>query len=294
MSLSEAEIYCINFQNHEPKYYSRVPHIIDHLTYDSINESTGEKTQKRLSVYAIQLYRVIKSIGGDEGACWQNRDKLADLANMSGASVSNAKKELQQSFHQLEGKPLIVITKEKRKSEVNWTEYDKIIITHIWNYNNAFMALKNSKKNRAVSPNDGARRAVSPNDGAQERALSPGDTNKNNVNKNPLYKEQQPATGATSVCSLDTSSSVPSDSSKYQDQTGAISWLMGLGFDEKTANFMLKKYSAKDVENASIYLKEQLSKKKKKNQRIENILGYFRRVIDGRWWLKEKQVGYGL
>lgn len=108
-----AECYTFHLQDEEPSFYSRIPHILSYLTYDYEDPKTKEKSVRHLSVYARELYRVIKSIAADKGACWTMRDNLAELANMSAGAISNAKWELQQKMHQLDESPLIMIEEAK-------------------------------------------------------------------------------------------------------------------------------------------------------------------------------------
>ena len=250
--MTPADLYAINFQNPEPRYYSRIPHILDHLTYEETDPKTGEKSVKRLSVYAKELYRIIKSIAGEQGAgaCWMNRTKLAELCNMSSASITNAKKELQQAFHQLDGNPLIKIEERKRQgvseSNTNYkTIYHCITILDIWRWNAAFMATKDLKKNIPLSPHDSAPPPMSPHDSAPQGPMSPHDTNKNN--KNHLFKEQQPAASADPVCSpvvfSDADVPVPSDDEKSK----AFNWFTKIGCDVKSATFFVESFSAGQV-----------------------------------------------
>lgn len=290
--MTPADVYALHFQNSEPKYYSRIPHILDHLTYDETDPETGNVIIKRLSIYAIQLYRVIKTIAGDEGACWQHRDKIAERANMSAGSVTKAKEELQKSFHQLDGSPLIKVEEVKKTSQTNGTVYHKLFILDIWKWNNAFMATLSFHKKEALSPNDTAKPALSPNDTAPQGALSPGDTTKNKQNKNPLSKEQQPADESASVrscCPLDMSiSSVsvdPPPSEIPEDKLQAFNWFTKIGCDIQSALYFIKTFTEEDIRSASQYVEQQLLRKKQKNETIPNIIGYLRRTLENRWWI---------
>jgi hypothetical protein len=297
--MNPAEIYAINFQNSEPRYYSRIPHILSYLTYDDVNEETGEVTVKNLSLQARELYRVIKSVAGEDGACWQTRDHLAELCNMSTGSITKAKEELQKPFHQLDGNPLIKIEERKKKSETNGTCYHIITIIDIWKWNGAFMATKkylNPKidkkliETEAPSPHDRAEPAPSPHDGAPQGARSPHDGNKNTINKNPLFKEQQPASSDASVCSLNSlSSCLPSESSEIESgKTRAINWFKKQGFDLRAAIYFTENFSLEDIAKASKYVEIQINKKKNSNKFMENIYGYFRKTIENKWWQPKK------
>ncbi len=283
--MTPAELYAFHFQSTEPKFYSRIPHIIDHLTYDEVDKDSGQVIIKRLSVHAIQFYRIIKSITGDEGICWQNRDKLAELANMSAGSVTNAKAELQKHFHQLDGNPLIKIDDGKKTTHTNGTIYHKVMILDIWKWNNAFMATLNVHKKKAPSPNDGANQAPSPNDGAPLGAPSPGDTNNIKQNKNPLSKEQQPVASATAVCPLDKKEE---DVSVLEQKTQAFNWFIKIGCDVRSATHFVENFSIDDIKNASLYVKQMIEKKKTKNEIVPNVVGYLRKTLENKWWLPRK------
>lgn len=62
------------------KYRTEIPNSIDDMG---------------LSVYAYRLYGHLKRVAGDSGKCWQSTATLAQACNMSAASVSRAKKELE-------------------------------------------------------------------------------------------------------------------------------------------------------------------------------------------------------
>lgn len=290
----QAELYAIHFANSEPSFYGRIPHIIDHLTYDKVNKKTGKVEKKRLSVYAKELYRVFKSIAGDRGACWQNRDNLADLANMSAGSITNAKNELTQKFHQLDGNPLITITEEKKRNPKNGTEYHKVVILDIWRWNNAFMGTRkfhqeencNEKTyEQAPSPHDRAREAPSPHDSAPQGAPSPHDINKNPITKTKMFKEQQPV--KTPDCSFEKENSVFSDRKNISPEDQAYDWFLKFGCDSKTAAFLSATYSVKDIIDASKYVEDMIDKKRKKRETIGNKIGYLRDALKNKRWIKK-------
>jgi hypothetical protein len=289
--MSPAELYSISFQNPEPSHFAMVPHIIDHLTYGEIGKD-GKITTKRLSIYAKELYRVIKRIAGDSGACWMNRDHLAELCNMSAGSVTNAKKELLQKFNELDGKPLIILTAHKKAKvkdgiQKNCTVYHKLIVADIWKYNRAYMNTRKSiLEMQALSPNDGAYEALSPNDGAIQGAVSPHDTKKNKINNNPLFNEQQPAPKDAPVCPLNSKDlSVSSLDTRRQ----AFNWFMKNGCDEMTALSFCAKYSDEEITNASGYVTRQIARKKSKGEDVPNIIGYLRKTLENKWWIPKNK-----
>ncbi len=290
--LSPSQMYAIAFESSEPKHYTRIPNIIDHLTYEELDEKTGQTIKKRLSVYASHLYRVIKSIANEGNACWMNRDNLAELANMSTGKISECKKELSQKFHQLDGKSLISIeeckkTTMKGKEQSNQTCYHKITIIDIWKWNNAYMAtLKFQKKMEALSPGDGADEALSPGDGAQGEALSPGDTNKNpSFNNIPLSKEQQPTADADLSVSSNKEKELFSSDPNIQR---AYDWLLKEGFDEKASKEIAIRYSSDDISKAGAYTNRQVDKNKKNNVKT-NKLAYLRDCLKYRYWDNKKK-----
>jgi hypothetical protein len=296
-SISPAELYSIHFQNPQPSHFAMVPHIIDHLTYNVIDEN-GKETKKRLSVHAKELYRVLMRIAGEEGACWMNRDNLAEICNMSAGSVSNAKKELTQNFNEFDGKPLIILhqcKKNKIENDIkkNSTIYHKITLTDIWRYNRAYMMTKKFvPEKRALSPHDGAGQALSPHDGASQGALSPHDTIDNPINKNPLFKEQQPAVEAPApVCSLNSQDifvDPPDMTPAIELKRKAFNWFMQIGCDEKSALEFVQNYSIDDIKKASAYVEMQMKKKKEQRKHMTNVIGYLRQTLEKRWWETKK------
>lgn len=290
--MTPSELYSLHFQNSDPKFFSMMPHILDHLTYDEIDLQTGNKVIKRLSIFAIQLYRIIKIIAGEHGACWQNRDKLAELANMSTGSISKAKEELQKNFHQLDGNSLIKLEEVKKSNSKNGTTYHRIIIQDIWRWNNAFMGTLNIRRNEAPSPNDGAKPAPSPNDGAPQTALSPGDTNNNNANNTPLSKEQQPVDNVqcpmSTVCSLNQESIVPpAPPDEVTHRTEAFNGLMRIGFEITAATYLSENNPPEDLINAAIYYQKQKQKRASKGEEIKNPPGCYRDILKKRYWEKK-------
>ncbi len=278
MTNNSYEEFACAFDCHEPNNYTRTPNIIDHLTYDDIDEETGLVTVKRLSVYAAHLYRVIRSIAGQENITWRSAEKLAELANMSEGQVSKCKKELQKSFHQLDGKPLIKIeerekTKLKDGKKLNGTIYHVIIVLSIWNHNRVFFLLQKFKKNEAGFPQKPADEAGFRREDAPQEAgfLSEG----NNIqDKIPLSKEQDSAETALVVSSNTKKRLFPSDEKKR-----VYEYLLKEGCQESTAYTICLKYSVEEFSNSLNYTNK-IFKKNPKNNRW----GYLQSVLKNKYW----------
>ena len=143
-----AHEYHISFQNPEPKHYTRVPDILDYLTYiDEYNDQDGNVVyeRKRLTVHEKELYRILRKTCAQNG-CWKSRDRLALEANIGTGTLSNIKKVLKKSFEQLDGKPLIYLTERmiptvRDNKIINKKPNHFITIQDIWPYNNAYMAI---------------------------------------------------------------------------------------------------------------------------------------------------------
>lgn len=291
-NLDQQVIYEYFLQNSEPCFYVRIPNIIDILTYDFINPKTGQTESKRLSVYAKELYRIIKNIAGDHGACWKNRDELAEICNMSAGTISKAKEELQQKFHQLDDNPLIQITYHQKTNIKDgsigcksW--YHKCMIIDIWKFNNAYFRtadyLKKQGKSyqQASSPHDEAGGASSPHDIAPQGASSPGDTNKNNTNNNPMSIEQQPTAYADSV--VFEKERLRLFGCSKQEKT--YRYLLSVGCEESLCFAIVQKYSVQDIVSANDYIREQEKKpgfifKKPK-------WAYFQDILNKKYWIKK-------
>lgn len=293
-----AEQYACALDCKEPNNYTQLPNIIDHLTYDDIDSETGITTVKRLSVYAIQLYRVLRTIAGQENMCWKTAENLAELSNMSEGQISKCKKELLQNFHQLDGNPLITIeSKEKTPTrdgkKTNGTIYHLIRVVNIWHWNRAFFLLKKWEKEQASSPQKPAESASSPQKPAPKEASSLSEATNITYNNIPLSKEQHSTAKADSVCFLDTEeqnvSVSPNQEISMNVKTQAFNWFMQIGCDLKSATFFVENYSTEDIEYASKYVKQQIAKKKQKNQHIPNIIGYLRRTLEEKWWIPQKK-----
>ncbi len=292
--LSPSEIYAINFEADEPKYYTRIPNILSHLTYDSVNKKTGKVKVKRLSVYAKELYRVLRDTAGnsDTGKSWRNRDNLAKLCNMSAGMVTKCKLELSQKFHQLDLNPLIRVVKKpktvkKDGKKTGGTSYDEITIVNIWPWNNAFMAtMKFRKSDEAMSPNDSEVMAESPHDGEPPVALSPCDTNNNPNNKTHLYKEQQPTPIGDPV------GSVPFDKKKKgcfsDEQRACYEWLVKEECHEKNATSIARNFNRQDIYDALQYLKSCIAKLKAKGETLrKDKWAYLQDILNNRYWEKK-------
>jgi len=288
------DLHSVEFENANPAYFTMIPNIIDYLTYN-FTEDDGTVTTRRLSVYAKELYRVLVRIAGDEGACWMGRDKLAEICNMSTGSVTNAKKELLQSFNELEGKPLISLQECKKSlmkegQIIGATMYHKIRICDIWKLNNKYFKVKKlctiGSQSQPMTPPPPPKSSA---DSTPQRPASSDDTNKTHNNKTQLFKEQQPVASATPVCSLDQSvDSVCSDSPPVDQKAQAFNWMMRYGFDERAAMQIIDKHTIEDISLASQYVMDQMRKRKEKNETIANPLGYFVKTIEGRWWRQKK------
>jgi hypothetical protein len=287
-----SEQYILALENNEPSHFSMRANIIDHLTYDDV-DNKGFIIQKRLSVFAIHLYSVIRSVAGHENVCWKDTRKLAELANMSPSTVSECKKELQKKFHQLDGNPLIVVTEHKKSTfkdgnKINGYSYHKILVKNIWNYNRAFFLLKKAEKHQkeACSPDEHEGEARSPEKQALQGACSPGERNNTTAANTPLSKEQHSTAAADSVCS-----SNEEDNVSVSPETKWFNFLLQVGFNVLAATNIIKTFSIEEIRSAGNYTDKMIEKLSKKNQKISNQLGYFKNVLENKYWLREESFG---
>lgn len=289
-NISPAELYAVEFQNTEPKFYTRIPNIIDYLTYTV--EEKGKKITKRLSVYAKELYRVLRMIASEDGACWCSTETLADRIGCSVGSIVNAKRELLMPMDQLDGSALIIETKKTvQKKTSDGKKFATVVCTRviidIWRWNNAFMAtLKyhrpntNVHKPEAYSCDEYPDPPYSPDELASPVTDSCGEANKKQKNKNHLFKEQQPAADAASVCL----SKKRERMFFSKEQKAAYLWMIENKCDEASAFEMASKFTPDEIHQASKYLLDQEKKNKAKNKKIDNRWGYFRQTLNRRFW----------
>lgn len=280
--MNPSEIYAFNFQNPEPKYYTRVPNIIDHLTYKI--EKDGIMITKRLSIYAKELYRIIRMIASDSGADWHTTESLAEIIGCSTGSIVNAKKELLMPMDQLDGKSLIIETRKQIHKTVNDKHISTTLCTRmivdIWKWNNAFMAtIKNQIK--YGRPPDSRDESANPPDSCDESAPqgpdSYGEPNNNKENNNPLFKEQKPTAVAVPVCS---------SKEKMSDvNLKAFNWLLKIGCDIQAATHFINTYSTKDISEASKYVEKKYEKNKREKKQTYNLIGYLRKTLENKWWI---------
>jgi len=283
---SPADLYAFEFQNPEPKYYTRIPNILDHLTYK--NEK-GEV--KRLSVYAKELYRIIRMIASDHGCCWYTTKNLAEKIGCSAGAVCNAKKELMMQMIQLDGNPLII---EKRKSTpkiVNGIVTSRrdlctYTLMDIWRWNNAYMAtLKYQVEPEILDETDSYSESVGGTDSCGESVSqgtdSCGEPNNNKKNNIPLSLKQQPTAEADVSIS-----SKEKDLVYGEKQVEAFNWLMKIGMKMGAAYTLVQQYSYEEIDLASAYLESQLNKKKRKGENIPNKIAYLINTLQNRYWEK--------
>lgn len=289
---SVSETYAINFQNSEPKFYTRIPNIIDHLTYTV--EENGVKIKKRLSVYAKELYRILRMIASDDGKCWNTTESLAEKVGCSVGAIYNAKKELLMPMDQLDGSALILEKKVKlNKTNSSNQPFSTMLCTYtildIWKWNNAFMAtLKHQAKYGAESSHETDPPPKSPHENVNLGTNSPHEAN-NNIPKNPIVKEQQPteASASAHVCSSKIQKAKMFLSS---EQRKAFDWMIEKRCNPNAALKIVKTFCSQEIQNASAYLINQLNKNKAKGVQIPNIWGYFTSILKGRYWENVQQM----
>lgn len=293
--MSPSEIYAFNFQNSEPKYYTRIPNILDHLTYKSLDKNKKE-TSTRLSVYAKELYRIIRMIASDDGVCFYTTKSLAEKMNCSTGTICNAKKELLMPMQQLDGNPLL-IEKRKKTSKIengkvtSQRDLCTYTIFDIWKWNNAFMSTlywQNKSKARnetdMISPErntDSCGESVGGTDSCGESVSqgtdSCGEPNNNTSINNPLFKKQQTTAVPLLSASLKKERPFPSD-----DHKDVYAWLMKNGCSETTSYKICISYSKLDIKAASDYTNDMNRKKK-----LSNKWGYFQSALKNKYWLNK-------
>ena len=287
--ISAAEQYAYHFENPEPKFFTQIPNIIDHLTY-TIGKGK-DKVTKRLSIYAKELYRIIKMIASENGKCWSKGETLALRMGCSTGKVSQAMKELLMPIDQLDGSPLI---KEERryKQQIrdNGTKFAVPLCTRtivcIWKWNNAFMATVKFQ-NQYGETDEVMNDTDSCGETASRVTDSCGEANNNLSNKIPLLKEQQltESDDPDPVCLSKIEKRILSFS---ENQRYCLEFLLKNGFKEKSALDLCEKYSPDEIGKASTYFNKQNAKNKSKGKMIEDQCGYFVGILKGRYWENSK------
>lgn len=282
--LSPAEQYAIAYQNPEPSNYTRMPNFIHDLTYDDIDPNTGKVEIKRLTVHAVILYMAIRQVAGNDGVTWKNTMQFAEMCNMSTGMVSNAKKELQKSFHQLDGNSLIQITNRQKPVykdgvKISCAIYHQIIITDVWRYNRVHFVQKKFKK-QAISQDERPKIGLSQDENTQQGCLSQDEHYiKQTCINTPLSKEQHSTAEAVSVVSSKKEEEIVDVGRKDKFEE----WLRKIGFTLKDAKNFIEKYTIEEMKLAADYLKRQ----KEKGKNIGNILGYFRSTLENKYYLRK-------
>lgn len=286
--------YVIALDNSEPSNYTMVPNIIDHLTYDEIDKVSGEIKIKRLSVYAKELYRVLRLVGGSQNMAWKNTENLADMCNMSPSQICKSKKELLQKFHELEGCSLIEITEKKKTTrdfngdKLNGTIYHQISIRNIWGMNRAFFLmkklLKESLSEGAHSHSESAGVAHSHSESALEGAHSHSERNKTTCSNTPLFKEQDSTAGAVSVCTSSKEDSVKA----ANPQLETFNWLTSNGCNVIQAVEISKAYPSQEIKKAIDYTEKAIVNSRKKMKSIGKPMAYLVKTLENRYWETQK------
>ncbi len=285
-TLSTAELYAVEFQRGEPAYFTQVPNIIDHLTYTF--EKDGLKETKRLSVYAKELYRILRMVASDHGKCWHSTESLAEIVGCSTGKISQAKNELLMPMHQLDGTALIIekmgtTTRKLDSGDAIQVPFSHKTIVNIWGWNSAFMA---TRKFQNQYGRDSCGESPKPRDSCDESPPldrdSCGERNNNQCLLDPICNVQHPTADADPVVFKSEKKErerrlLPSDKKK------AFNWMIAHKCSPVAALDFVNKYSSYEIELASSYIMEKMKKSK-----INNMWGYFRTVMEGRFWKNQK------
>ncbi len=283
--MSSSEVYAFYLQNEEPNNYSRIPNILGHLEYEFTHPKTGIKSIKKLSVYARELYRVIKQTAGEENCCWKTIRHLAEEAGMSPHAAIDARKELERPCSMLGGESLIVTTKHQKATTnagimINKTTYHKTVIVNIWGYNNAFFKMRKIIAKEQHVPNgntpDGA---CSPQEHAPQGACSHSATKQDPCINIPLSNEQHPTAEAVPVVSdIKKERLFPCEKKR-----SVYLWLIKEQCSEPIAYKISITFSFEEVESALRYLKKQ---REKKTVIIKNKWAYLQNILNNKFWEK--------
>lgn len=312
--LKESSTICKNAIA-DPRWYDRVPAIIDYLTYidEVLDKATGEILffRKRLTSTEKDLYRVLcqKAI---DGSSFYGCRTLASQMGCSKDTVNRAQRVLELPFEQLDGNSLIEITeKQVLRSKGNakfGVTQNVITINHIWTYNNYFSVNKPktypSKKQKltaqeaeivfsrmadSVLPEnvhkDGARLKLGTSRGGssqtrdkpREGSSQTRDIYKPTNNKPTCLKTDLPEANALARCLL-TSSLVEKE---FASQASSFEWLQKFGFKENVARGLLRENSPDQLLLAACYVRDALKGKKE----IASITGYFRKALMEKWYI---------
>ena len=160
--MSDETKYMIRAEEAQRDYYTQIPNLVDVM---------------HLSPFAYRLYGHLRKVAGETGKCWQNTETLAKECNMSGGTVSNYKRELENVYP-----PLIRIESKPFEKGI----YHEIVITDIWAINHAFW----SGEEVTILCADGvAFHSVNDYRSCGELDRSCGETKNNPIKNNPNTSE---------------------------------------------------------------------------------------------------------
>lgn len=301
-NLSAAEIYAIHFENPEPKFYERMPNIIDSLTYTD-KDKDGNEVKGRLSVYAKELYRIMKKFAAKSGMCWADTDLLAEEMNCSHGKVVQARKELIKSFHQLNGQPLIILREYTGKRKKRGCKPYKVEIVDVWAFNNAYCAcLANGVQKADLDSDCGKNVDNLPTYEQSDDPISQNVTNKDfNQSKcdqlDPLISHNMTVTKQTSstIQTYKKQNISPCQmlllnqrfDECFSSQSKTMTWLMDFGFKEKVAgNILTNHRDLFEILCAADYLKQVIEQEK--TQIKSTVTGYFLAILENKWYLNSQ------
>lgn len=122
--------------------------------------------------------------------------------------------------------------------------------------------------------------------GDTKETLSPKETTTKQTEPPYPLDPESPIVGS-SVGSSDTKEvSVPSeDQETLRKKTEVFNHLCRLNCDVISATWFIETYSYEDLIAAAQYVARQQEKKRKNNGKIEDFIGYYRRTLEGKWWI---------
>lgn len=305
------------YKTTEPSYYERIPAILDHVTFISSEiDSQGllRWYRKRLSPTTKEVYRAIKNRAGKQNKCWKTLEHIAEQVGCSKKSVIKAKKELSESFEQLQGTSLInvdikrVKTFDDQGTALNTRETHTISIEHIWGYNDEYMKT-HGHEYTPMSQEITEREALIAIEKMRQPTMddyahNPEAECKKEPSRGSRVQKETPLPGGQSakVHSKQTTLTDPSaleadytaDAASashinenlfeaFDDEGSAAKHLRQMGCDKSFTHWIIENFSLGDVLQAILYLSDCQKKK-----RIPNPQAYLRKILNGGWYRKTR------
>jgi hypothetical protein len=270
--------------------------VIDHTWPFIVVKENGKPDHIAITLLAhiVYWYRPVYHHNPD-GSIILGKKYKADILQRSYSEIEDmlglTKREAQEAFQRLE--VLGFVTRELRTIDANGQKISNVLFLRL---NHQLLAQRRDEYlKKCISS------YAKKDEGIRQKGQggTPNVTTYTENTTQTTQKEQQTVKAVPVVSAVPSEvfvdsfpSEVPIDEPKEIDpitekKAKACNWFVNIGCDIKTAIYFTETYTLEDIQKASLYVEQQLQKKKAKNETIGNIVAYLRKTLEGKWWLKK-------